>query len=105
MGASASGGSREDNHNPYTSVGFLDLAQRLWAESGYGPGDIDVAQIYENFTGMAVSSIIDHGFCTAAEAGSFIRLENLIAPSGPLNDQRVGRSVLRTTPACTASAC
>lgn len=84
MGASASGGSREDNHNPYTSVGFLDLAQRLWAESGYGPGDIDVAQIYENFTGMAVSSIIDHGFCTAADAGAFIRLENLIAPSGTL---------------------
>lgn len=84
MGASASGGSREDNHNPYASVGFLDLAQRLWAESGYGPGDIDVAQIYENFTGMAVSSIIDHGFCTAADAGAFIRLENLIAPSGTL---------------------
>lgn len=84
MGASASGGSREDNHNPYTSVGFLDLAQRLWVESGYGPGDIDVAQIYENFTGMAVSSIIDHGFCTHAEAGAFIRLENLIAPSGKL---------------------
>ncbi|QYU69005.1 hypothetical protein J4558_02345 [Leptolyngbya sp. 15MV] len=84
MGASASGGSREDNHEPYTSVGFIDLAQRLWAESGYGPNDVDVAQIYENFTGMAVASIIDHGFCTAAEAGDFIRLDNLLAPDGRL---------------------
>ena len=84
MGASASGGSREDNHEPYTSVGFIDLAERLWAESGYGPGDIDVAQIYENFTGMAVAAIIDHGFCTRETAGDFIRLENLIAPGGGL---------------------
>lgn len=84
MGASASGGSREDNHEPYTTVGFLDLAQRMWAESGYGPGDVDVAQIYENFTGMAVAAIIDHGFCTRETAGDFIRLDNLVAPDGGL---------------------
>ena len=84
MGASASGGSREDNHEPYTTVGFIDLARRLWSESGYGPGDVDVAQIYENFTGMAVASIIDHGFCTRETAGEFIRFENLITPGGQL---------------------
>ena len=84
MGAAQDGGSREDNHNPYTSVGFIDLAQRLWQDSGYGPQDVDVAQIYENFTGMAVASIIDHGFCTTQTAGDFIRLENLIAPHGKL---------------------
>ena len=84
MGASAAMGSREDNHEPYTSVGFIDLAKRMWAESGYGPGDVDVAQIYENFTGMAVASLIDHGFCTAETAGELLRLENLIAPDGRL---------------------
>ena len=84
MGASAAMGSREDNHEPYTSVGFIDLAKRLWAESGYGPHDIDVAQIYENFTGMAVASLIDHGFCTAANAGEFITVDNLTAPHGRL---------------------
>jgi acetyl-CoA acetyltransferase len=84
MGASATGGSREDNHEPYTSVGFIDLAKRLWEESGYGPEDVDVAQIYENFTGMAVASIIDHGFCTTETAGEFIQFENLIAPDGRL---------------------
>lgn len=87
MGASATMGSREDNHEPYTSVGFIDLAQRMWAESGYGPDDIDVAQIYENFTGMAVGTMIDHGFCTAQTAGEVLRLDNLIAPDGgiPIN--------------------
>lgn len=84
MGASAAAGSREDNHEPYTSVGFIELAQRLWRESGYGPQDVDVAQIYENFTGMAVASIIDHGFCTTETAGDFIRLQNLVTPGGKL---------------------
>lgn len=86
MGAEAgsSSGSLEDNHEPYTSVGMIHLARRLWAESGYGPQDVDVAQIYENFTGMAVASIIDHGFCTPETAGDFITLENLSAPSGGL---------------------
>ncbi|MBN2973359.1 hypothetical protein JW805_15220 [Roseomonas aeriglobus] len=84
MGAGADGGSREDNHEPYTSVGMIGLAKRMWAESGYGPADVDVAQIYENFTGMAVQSIIDHGFCTAQTAGDFVTFDNLIAPSGSL---------------------
>ena len=84
MGASATAGSREDNHEPYTSVGFIDLAQRMWEQSGYGPEDVDVAQIYENFTGMAVAAIIDHGFCTTETAGDFITVENLTAPDGKL---------------------
>lgn len=87
MGTPAAGGSREDNHEPYSSVGFVELAARMWAESGYGPSDVDVAQIYENFTGMAVAAMIDHGFCTRETAGEVIRFENLIAPAGgiPIN--------------------
>ena len=84
MGASATAGSREDNHEPYTSVGFIELAERLWDQSGFGPEDVDVAQIYENFTGMAVAAIIDHGFCTSQSAGEFITVENLTAPGGKL---------------------
>jgi len=84
MGASHDGGSREDNHEPYTSVGLIELAQRLWEQTGYRPEDVDVAQIYENFSGMAVASIIDHGFCTSATAGDFITLDNLTAPDGQL---------------------
>lgn len=60
------------------------MARRLWAESGYGPSDVDVAQIYENATGMGVAAIIDHGFCTADDAGAFLTFDNLIAPDGKL---------------------
>jgi hypothetical protein len=48
----------------------------LWGESGYGPTDIDVAQIYETATGMGVAAIIDHGFCTAEEPGAFLTFES-----------------------------
>lgn len=84
MGATAGEGSVEENLSCYTSAGFTSVARRLWARSGYGPKDVDVAQIYENMTGMGVSAMIAHGFCTNESAADFIRFENLIAPSGQL---------------------
>src|SRR5581483_1501189 len=63
---------------------FAAVARRLWAESGYGPEDVDVVQVYENMTGMGVAALIDHGFCTIETAGELITLENLIAPKGRL---------------------
>src|SRR5207302_4813997 len=83
-GAAAGWGPLDENHRPYASSGFEAVARRLWRESGYGPGDVDVAQIYENATGMGVGAILDHGFCTTEAAGEFITFENLIAPDGRL---------------------
>jgi acetyl-CoA acetyltransferase len=83
-GAAAGWGPLEENHRPYSSSGFGAVARRLWAESGYGPADVDVAQIYENATGMGVAAVLDHGFCTAEDAGAFLTFENLIAPGGGL---------------------
>lgn len=84
MGQFGGWGPLEDNHNPYSSSGFQSVARRLWAESGYGPSDVDVVQVYENMTGPGVGALIDHGFCTAENAGEVLRFENLIAPNGGL---------------------
>ena len=84
VGARRGWGMVEENQNPYWSAGFQGVAGRLWADTGYGPGDVDVAQIYENMTGMGVSALIEHGFCTLESAGDFITFDNLIAPSGRL---------------------
>tara|TARA_R110001606_G_scaffold216728_1_gene364628 strand:+ start:19125 stop:20297 length:1173 start_codon:yes stop_codon:yes gene_type:complete len=73
-----------DDEDQYATVGFKSVAKHLWTQSGLTPSDIDVAQIYENFSAQAVASIIDHGFCTVEEAGDFISFENLIAPHGKL---------------------
>ncbi|MWA07340.1 transporter [Actinomadura sp. LD22] len=84
MGAVKGWGVLEENHDPYWSAGFRGVADRLWRETGYGPGDVDVAQIYENMTGMGVSALIEHRFCDPATAGDFITFDNLTAPDGGL---------------------
>lgn len=84
MGSAQAYGMREENHSPYWSAGFQGVADRLWNETGYGPKDVDVAQIYENMTGMGVSALIEHGFCTLESAGDFITFDNLIAQGGGL---------------------
>ena len=70
-----------------TTAGFRSVANRLWEQSGYGPSDVDVAQVYTNASSAAVSAIIDHGLCTWENVAEFIRFENIIAPNGklPLN--------------------
>jgi acetyl-CoA acetyltransferase len=85
MGTMEGGGALEENWRPYYSTaGQAELAQRLWSESGYGPKDVDVAQIYMNMNSMGIGAMVDHGFFAMEEAGEFCTFENLIAPSGRL---------------------
>ncbi|ODU07664.1 MAG: transporter [Pseudonocardia sp. SCN 72-86] len=84
MGAGKGWGLTEESREPYTSAGFATVAARLWRDSGYGPGDVDVVQVYENFTGPGAAALMDHGFCTRENAAEVLTFENLIAPSGGL---------------------
>jgi len=85
MGTPAGSGALEENFRAYYgTAGQAAVAKRMWAESGYGPADVDVAQVYQNMTGPAVGALIDHGFCTFDNVGEVIRFENLIAPNGQL---------------------
>ena len=49
------------------------LAPRLWAGAGVGPGDVDVAEIYDCFSGVVLMSLEGLGFCGFGEAGSLVR--------------------------------
>jgi acetyl-CoA acetyltransferase len=71
----------------YASSHFKPLAKRLYAMAGVTPQDVDVVQCYENFTGGVMMSLTEHGFFEPEEANDFLKLENLIAPTGklPLN--------------------
>ena len=68
----------------YATAGFRPVARRLWAQTGLTPADIDVVQLYENFSAQGVASLIDHGFCTYENVTEVVRYDNLIAPSGKL---------------------
>jgi acetyl-CoA acetyltransferase len=90
LGAAQGAGYREgaNLYTPdYATACFTTLAPRLYEMAGVGPGDVDVVQSYENFTGGVVLSLIEHGFCTYEDANEVLTFDNLVAPSGrlPLN--------------------
>jgi len=56
----------------YATGGGEEMAQRLWAKAGLGPADVDVAQLYDHFTGCVLMQLEDYGFCERGEGGAFI---------------------------------
>jgi len=77
----------------YTSAGARTVAGRLWARAGLGPRDIDVAQIYDHFTGLVLLSLEDFGFCGRGEGGGFAESGALAWPDGALPTNTHGGSL------------
>lgn len=71
----------------FTSPKGLTVARDLFARAGVTPKDIDVAQIYENFTPNVLMALEDHGFCKRGEGKDFVEGGRLEWPDGglPLN--------------------
>ncbi len=95
QGSAAGWSECVENEDRYTSAGFHpELVQRLWRGAGIGAADVDVAQVYENFTGPAVASMIDHGLCPPGpEAGEFMTVENLTVGAGRLPVNTAGGNI------------
>lgn len=66
------------------SANHDSLAPRLWEMAGIGPEDIDVAQFYENFTPLVLTSIEEYGFCKRGEGGAFVENGRIEWPDGEL---------------------
>ncbi|MDA8047260.1 MAG: lipid-transfer protein [Actinomycetota bacterium] len=61
-------------------------AGQLWKSTGLGPGDIDVAMIYENFSPVVFYQLEAYGFCGYGEAKDFIADGNIeIGGRTPVN--------------------
>jgi acetyl-CoA acetyltransferase len=87
QGSSYRQGAIAHNAPDYATSNFKTVAPRLFGMAGIAPKDVNVAQIYENFTGGVLMSLVEHGFCTADEAEEFCSNGNLEWPNGrlPLN--------------------
>ena len=83
-GAHYRAGASAHNTPDYATSTFKTTVSRLYDMAEVSPKDVDVAQVYENFTGGVLMSIVEHGFCDADECNEFFVQENLIAPSGKL---------------------
>jgi len=81
----AAAGVHNDAH--YATSTFETVAPRLYDMAKVTPGDVDVVQSYENFTGGVMMALVEHGFCTPDQVNDFFTFDNLVTPNGdfPLN--------------------
>jgi acetyl-CoA acetyltransferase len=77
----------DDSYRGFATANFGPVATRLWEQTEMKPGDVDVVQAYENFTGGVVMSLVDHGFCAPEEVEEFMTPQRFAFDGGglPLN--------------------
>ena len=53
--------------------GGRSSSRLTWERSGFGPKDVDVAQIYDGFSASVIYGLESYGFCKEGEALDFIQ--------------------------------
>lgn len=84
-GASGAGGWL---HRPdYPRMASTDAAAEMWSRTDLGPGDVDIAELYDGFTFLTFAWLEALGLCGEGEAGPFVEGATRIALDGelPLN--------------------
>ncbi len=83
--ANAGGGLGAGYNDPdFPTAHFGVVAEDLWRRAGVGPEDVQVAQFYENFTGMVVMAMCEMGFSSADEVESWLKAGSIRWPDGQL---------------------
>ena len=75
--------SYNQHDDDFASSGQREVSQMLYRLGGVGPGDLDVAMIYDHFTPMVLMSLEDFGICKKGEGGPYAADGNL-GLDGPL---------------------
>ena len=98
MSGALHGRNSWDQFEDLTSMAAADAGRRLWERTDLEPGDVDVANLYDGFSILALIWLEALGFCGKGESGAFVEGGARIALSGslPLNTGG-GQSVRRTT--------
>ena len=68
----------------YATAGHKEVARNLFRMAGVGPEDIDVAELYDHFSGMVLLQLEDYGFCERGESGPYVAEGNIRWPDGKL---------------------
>ena len=56
----------------YGTINSRQVAEAIYAQAGIGPQDIEVAQIYDAFTGLIPMALDDYGLCPTRDIAGFI---------------------------------
>jgi acetyl-CoA acetyltransferase len=87
IGAALRGRPSWDQYHDMASMASQGAADQLWQRSALRPADIDVAQLYDGFSILALVWLESLGFCGRGEGGSFVADGRRISLGGqlPLN--------------------
>jgi acetyl-CoA acetyltransferase len=87
VGTAARGRPSWDQYEDLTSMAAQGVATHLWSRTDLRPADVDLAQLYDGFSILALVWLEALGFCGHGEGGAFLEGGANIALSGrlPLN--------------------
>jgi acetyl-CoA acetyltransferase len=87
VGTALRGRPSWDQFDDLTTMATRDAAAHLWSRTDLKPADVDVAELYDGFSFLALSWLEALGFCAVGEGGPFIEGGARIALDGalPLN--------------------
>jgi acetyl-CoA acetyltransferase len=87
IGSALRGRPSWDQFDDLTTMALRDAAAMLWERTEMRPTDVDVAELYDGFSFIALAWLEALGFCPKGEGGRFIEGGGAIALDGqiPLN--------------------
>jgi len=87
VGSALRGRPSWDQFDDLTTMALRDAAAMMWERTDLRPADVDVAELYDGFSFIAMCWLEALGFCAVGESGSFIEDGKSIALDGeiPLN--------------------
>ena len=87
VGTALRGRPSWDQYDDATTMAARDAGAHLWERTDLKPADVDVVQLYDGFSFLAMTWLEALGFCGKGESGPFIEGGQRIAREGelPLN--------------------
>ena len=72
---------------------YEDVGRTVFERAGVKPSDIDVLQLYENFTGPVMMTLCEMGFCAPDEVEEFVSDGKLEGPDAKLPFNTAGGNI------------
>jgi acetyl-CoA acetyltransferase len=87
VGTALRGRPSWDQFDDLTTMAARDAGAHLWSRTDLSPADVDVVELYDGFSFLAMTWLEALGFCASGESGPFVEGGHRIALDGelPLN--------------------
>ncbi|MGH9188179.1 MAG: thiolase family protein, partial [Acidimicrobiales bacterium] len=84
VGSAIHGRPSWDQWDDLTTMALRDAGAMLWRRTDLGPADVDVAELYDGFSFIALCWLEALGFCAKGEGGPFVAGGERISRDGPV---------------------